>query len=133
MIREISVPTHKHTEFINIGRQVQNAVNEIGVKDGICLVYTPHTTAAITINEDADPDVTRDIMMELEKAFPWNDVDYRHNEGNSAAHIKSSLVGASVMVIVENGKPIQGTWQTIYFCEFDGPRNRKVYVKIVGK
>lgn len=133
MIREISVPTHKHTEFINIGGHVQKAVTEIGVKDGICLVYAPHTTAAVTINEDADPDVTRDIMMELEKAVPWRDVDYRHTEGNSAAHIKSSLVGASVMVMVEDGKLVLGTWQTIYFCEFDGPRQRKVFVKTVGR
>ena len=133
MIKEISVPTHKHTEFVNIGRQVQNAVDEIGVKDGMCFVYVPHTTAAVTINEGADPDVTRDIIMELEKAVPWRDVDYHHSEGNSAAHIKSSMIGVSETVMVENGKLVQGTWQTIYFCEFDGPRHRKVYVKVMGK
>ncbi len=132
MIKEISVSTHQHTEFIEIGREVQNVVKELGVKEGICLIFAPHTTAGITINEGADPDVTRDIMMELEKAVPWRDVDYQHNEGNSAAHIKSSIIGASEMVIVEDGRIILGTWQSIYFCEFDGPRHRKVYVKIVG-
>lgn len=132
MIKEISVSTHQHTEFIEIGREVQNVVKELGVKEGICLIFAPHTTAGITINEGADPDVTRDIMMELEKAVPWRDVDYQHNEGNSAAHIKSSIIGASEMVIVEDGRIVLGTWQSIYFCEFDGPRHRKVYVKIVG-
>jgi secondary thiamine-phosphate synthase enzyme len=132
MIKEISVSTHKHTEFIDIGREVQNVVKELGVKEGICLIFAPHTTAGITINEGADPDVTRDIMMELEKNIPWRDADYSHSEGNSAAHIKSSIIGASEMVIVEDGRIVLGTWQSIYFCEFDGPRHRKVYVKIVG-
>ena len=132
MIKEISVPTKSHTQFVSITRQVQDAVKELGVSDGICVVFTPHTTAAVTINEGADPDVTRDIIMELEKAIPWRDADYHHNEGNSAAHIKSSLVGASEMVLVEGGRLVLGTWQTVYFCEFDGPRHRKVYVKVVG-
>ena len=132
MIKEISVPTKSHSQFVSITREVQGAVSELGVKDGICIVFTPHTTAGVTINEGADPDVTRDILMELEKAVPWRDVEYHHSEGNSAAHVKSSLVGASEMIPVENGKLVLGTWQTIYFCEFDGPRHRKVYVKLVG-
>lgn len=133
MMKEISVSTHSHTEFKDIGREVQNVIKELGLKEGICLIFAPHTTAGITINEGADPDVTRDIMMELEKAVPWRDVDYQHSEGNSAAHIKSSIIGASEMVIVEDGRIVLGTWQSIYFCEFDGPRQRKVYVKVVEK
>ncbi len=133
MIKEISVPTHKHTEMIDITGKVKEAVNSIGIDDGICVVFTPHTTSAITINEGADPDVTRDIIMELEKSVPWRDVDYRHGEGNSAAHIKSSMFGASEMLLIEGGRIIFGTWQSVYFCEFDGPRNRRVYVKVMGK
>ena len=101
------------------------------MKSGICHVFTPHTTAAITINENADPDVPKDIIMKLDKIIPLND-NYRHIEGNSAAHIKSSLVGASEMVIIENGNLVLGTWQSIFFCEFDGPRTRKVLVKLVS-
>ena len=133
MIKEISVPTHKHTEMIDITGKVKEAVSSIGIDDGICVVYTPHTTSAITINEGADPDVTRDIIMELEKAVPWRDADYRHGEGNSAAHIKSSMFGASETLLIEGGKIVFGTWQSVYFCEFDGPRNRRIYVKVMGK
>ncbi|MFC1562763.1 secondary thiamine-phosphate synthase enzyme YjbQ [candidate division KSB1 bacterium] len=132
MMKDISVPTRKHTEFINITSGIQRAVNEIGIKDGVCYVFTPHTTAAVTINENADPDVTRDIIMELEKMVPWRDAEYHHSEGNSAAHIKSSIVGATETVFVEDGKLVLGTWQSLYFCEFDGPRTRRVYVKVVG-
>jgi len=96
-------------------------------------VFTPHTTAAVTINEGADPDVTRDMIMELEKMVPWRDPEYRHAEGNSASHIKSSMIGASEWCIIENGRPVLGTWQTFYFCEFDGPRRRKVYIKVIGR
>ena len=133
MIREIPVPTHKHTEMIDITGKVKEAVGSIGIDDGICVVFTPHTTSAITINEGADPDVTRDIIMELEKTVPWRDADYRHGEGNSAAHIKSSMFGASEMLLIEGGRIVFGTWQSVYFCEFDGPRNRRVYVKVIGK
>ena len=133
MMKELSVPTRSHTEFININSPVQKAVNESGVKDGVCYVFTPHTTAAVTINENADPDVTRDIQMELEKMVPWRDSDYRHGEGNSASHIKSSMIGASETVLVENGRLVLGVWQSIYFCEFDGPRSRRVYVKVIGE
>ena len=131
-MKDIPVPTHQHTEFIDITGSVQRAVEEIGIKNGVCYIFTPHTTAAVTINEGADPDVTRDIKMELEKIAPWRDVDFRHSEGNSAAHIKSSLVGASETVFVENGRLVLGTWQSLYFCEFDGPRSRRIYVKVIG-
>ena len=109
---------------------VRDAVRESGVRDGLCVVFTPHTTAAITINENADPDVVRDLNMELGKIIPWED-GYHHIEGNSAAHLKSSLVGASEHIIIEDGRLLLGTWQGIYFCEYDGPRSRKVIVKII--
>ena len=100
------------------------------MKDGICTVFIPHTTAAVTINENADPDVVRDLIMELNKIVPWED-GYHHAEGNSAAHLKSSMTGFSQQIIIEDGRLVLGTWQGIYFCEFDGPRHRKVYVKIM--
>ncbi|MCQ2460051.1 MAG: secondary thiamine-phosphate synthase enzyme YjbQ [Ruminococcus sp.] len=117
--------------LIDITKEVNAAIRESGVYEGICVVFCPHTTAAITINENADPDVKTDFIMGLDKSFP--DLSgYRHMEGNSDAHIKSSAVGASETVIITKGKPLLGTWQGIYFCEFDGPRNRKFYIKIVG-
>jgi secondary thiamine-phosphate synthase enzyme len=125
-----SVATHSRTEFIKIDRQVQQIVTDSGVKDGICVVFIPHTTAAVTINENADPDVIHDINMELNKIIPFHD-NYEHSEGNSAAHIKSSLFGCSQTVIIEDGRLKLGTWQSIFFCEFDGPRTRSVWVKIV--
>jgi secondary thiamine-phosphate synthase enzyme len=124
-----SVRTHGRTELVNITRQVEAAVREAGVQDGLCVVFCPHTTAAVTIQENADPDVTADLLMELNKVVPFDD-DYAHGEGNSAAHIKSSLVGCSETVIVEGGHLVLGTWQAIYFCEFDGPRQRTVMVKV---
>ncbi len=111
-------------------RSVQGAVQKSGVKEGVCYIYVPHTTAGITINENADPGVVEDILMQLNKIVPFQD-RYRHMEGNSAAHIKASLVGFSQVVFVETGKLVLGTWQGIFFCEFDGPRNRQVYVKVV--
>ena len=132
MFKQIPVQTHAQTEFVRIDHEVQSAVNESGVKNGICLIFAPHTTAAITINENADPDVVRDIIMETSKIIPFQD-GYRHAEGNSAAHIKSSLFGASETVIIENGRLKLGTWQSIYFCEFDGPRHRKVWVQILSE
>jgi secondary thiamine-phosphate synthase enzyme len=104
-------------------------VTESGVKEGICTLFVPHTTAALTINENADPDVVRDLKAELEKIVPWED-GYHHYEGNSAAHLKSSMIGFSQQIIIEDGRLVLGTWQGIYFCEFDGPRNRKLKVKI---
>ncbi len=114
--------------MINITRQVQEQVTESGVKSGLVCVFTPHTTAGITINENADPDVVRDLVYTLDKHFP-EDPNYRHSEGNSDSHIKSTLVGPSLTVIVEDGRLQLGTWQSIYFCEFDGPRTRKCWIK----
>ena len=124
------VKTDCHTQMKDITSLVRDAVRESGVRDGLCVVFTPHTTAAITIKENADPDVVRDLNMELGKIIPWED-GYHHIEGNSAAHLKSSLVGASEHIIIEDGSLLLGTWQGIYFCEYDGPRSRKVIVKIM--
>ena len=128
-MHELSVATRSRTEMIDITRQLQQLVSEQGVTDGLLTVFVPHTTAAVTINENADPDVTRDILYEINKVIPFQD-SYHHLEGNSAAHIKSSLFGASETVIIRNGRLQLGTWQGIYFCEFDGPRRRKVWVDI---
>lgn len=123
----ISLDTHSRVEMIDITSAVQRAIRDEKIKDGLCLVFTPHTTAAITINENADPDVPRDILAALDRAVPLS-ANYRHAEGNSAAHVKSSLVGASELVIIENGRLVLGTWQSLFFCEFDGPRTRKVFL-----
>ena len=131
-MKEISVKTSSHSEMIDITVRVTEILEKSGIKDGICTVFTPHTTAGITINENADPDVPSDIIKEMEKVVPLND-GYAHIEGNSAAHIKSSLFGCSETVIVRNGTLVLGTWQSVFFCEFDGPRNRKVWVKIIGE
>jgi secondary thiamine-phosphate synthase enzyme len=117
--------------FIEITAQVRKAAHESGAAGGIAVVYCPHTTAGVTINENADPDVARDLLAGLDKAFP-DRADYRHAEGNSAAHLKASTVGSSATVVVENGKLVLGTWQGIYFCEFDGPRGRKFRVKVMA-
>ncbi len=131
MKQTITLNSRSRAEFIDITRQVREAIRKSGVKEGLCLIYVPHTTAGVTINEGADPDVRRDILASLNKLVPL-DGDYRHSEGNSAAHIKAAVVGASANCIVEDGAPVLGTWQSIYFCEFDGPRNRKVHVKVVS-
>ena len=117
--------------MIDITEMIKADIKESGVKDGIVVVYCPHTTAGITINENADPDVVRDLIYGFEKVYPSNDNNYKHYEGNSHAHMKSSTMGASQSLIIDNGKLILGTWQDIYFCEFDGPRNRTFYVKIL--
>jgi len=130
-MKTITLETKSRSEMIDITAAVQKAVREEQIDNGFCLVYTPHTTAAITINENADPDVPRDILSALEKAVPFS-AHYRHMEGNSAAHAKSSLVGASELVMIENGRLVLGTWQAIFFCEFDGPRTRKVFVKLIA-
>ena len=126
----LSVKTDSHTQMKDITRLVQDEVRKSGITDGLCVVFTPHTTAAVTINENVDPDVVRDLNMELGKIIPWED-GYHHIEGNSAAHLKSSLVSASEHIIIEDGRLLLGTWQGIYFCEYDGPRSRKVIVKIM--
>jgi len=130
MIQTFQVKTTTQTEFIDITHSVQEAVQKTGVGDGICIIFIPHTTAAVTINENADPSVIQDIVMELNKIVPFKD-QYRHLEGNSPAHIKASLVGCSEFIFIESGKLVLGTWQGIFFCEFDGPRNRKVHVKVM--
>lgn len=127
----ITIDTHQAVELIDMTSQVRTAIRGSGISDGLAVVYTPHTTAAVTINENADPDVARDLVMALNKLVPFTD-NYRHAEGNSAAHVKSSLVGASETLIVQGGVPVLGTWQGIYFCEFDGPRRRQVHIKVIG-
>lgn len=129
-IYEIPVRTSAHTQMIDITGEVKKLVAGSGVKSGICMIYVPHTTAAVTINENADPDVVRDFTMEIDKIVPWED-GYRHMEGNSAAHLKASMMGFSELIIIENGNLLLGTWQGIYFLEYDGARNRKVYVKLM--
>ena len=129
---EISVKTSSHTQFIDLTSKVSEVLQKAGIKDGICTVFTPHTTAGITINENADPDVPRDIIKEMGKVIPLND-GYDHIEGNSAAHIKSSFFGCSETVIIRDRTLMLGTWQSVFFCEFDGPRNRKIWVNIIGE
>jgi secondary thiamine-phosphate synthase enzyme len=130
MFKKFEVRTNSRTEYIDITHQIQRSVDESKIQSGLCQIFIPHTTAGVTINENADPSVTRDLNMEINKVIPFDD-HYQHFEGNSAAHIKSTLVGPSLTVIVENGGLQLGTWQGIYFCEFDGPRNRNVWVKIL--
>ncbi|MFQ6066659.1 MAG: secondary thiamine-phosphate synthase enzyme YjbQ [bacterium] len=129
MLKRISLSTHSQTELINITSQVEEIVKETQVKEGTCRVFVPHTTAGILINEGADPSVKRDILNQLDKIVPWSG-DYQHREGNSPAHIKASLVGSSETIFVEASRLVLGTWQSLYFCEFDGPRHRQVIVKI---
>ncbi len=117
--------------MINITEQVREAIGQLGAVDGLVTVYCPHTTAGITINEGADPDVARDILLYLDKLYPWEHPLYRHGEGNSAAHLKASAIGASQAIPVVNGNLVLGTWQVIYFCEFDGPRKRTFLVKMM--
>ena len=126
----LTVKTRSRTELIDITSDVSQLVRKSGIKAGLCLLYVPHTTAAVTINESADPSVKSDILMILNQIVPW-EADYRHMEGNSPAHVKSTMVGASELVAVENGSLVLGTWQGIFFCEFDGPRNRKIHVRIL--
>ncbi len=130
MLKTLSVRSRSRTEFIDITEDVNKVIKESGTKTGVCFIYVPHTTAGVTINEGADPSVKRDILATLNRLIPFEG-DYQHLEGNSAAHIKSSLMGVSVCVPVEEAKLVTGTWQSVFFCEFDGPRHRKVFVKIV--
>jgi len=126
------VRTGERDQFLDITGQVRDAVCASGVQAGYAIVYVPHTTAGVTINENADPDVVHDVLKQLDAMVPWKQPFHRHVEDNSAAHIKASLIGSSVTVIVEGGQLVLGTWQGIYFCEFDGPRTRKVHVKAVS-
>lgn len=126
----LTVKTQSQTELVDITSQVRQAVHSTGIENGFCMLFVPHTTAAVTINESADPSVRRDILMVLNQVIPWK-ADYRHLEGNSPAHVKSTLVGASELIAVENQHLVLGTWQGIFFCEFDGPRTRKLHVRLV--
>ena len=128
---KLKVKTNARTELVDITAEVQDAVRKAGLREGLCMVYVPHTTAAVTINESADPSVARDVLMILNDIVPW-EADYRHLEGNSPAHVKSSLVGASELVAIQNGSLQLGTWQGVFFCEFDGPRTRTVHVRMLA-
>jgi secondary thiamine-phosphate synthase enzyme len=128
---DISVRTSKESELVIITDRVQAAVDHSGLKSGVCYVYVPHTTAAVTINENADPMVPHDILLAVDKLIPMRDPGYRHMEANSAAHVKACFFGSSEAIPVENGRLVLGTWQGIFFCEFDGPKSRKVLVKVV--
>ena len=130
MFCKLTVKTHSRTELIDVTSEIQNVIRSNQIQSGICQIFVPHTTAGITINENADPTVARDIVMELNKIIPFND-SYHHIEGNSAAHIKSSIIGPSLSVIIEDGRLQLGTWQGIYFCEFDGPRHRQLWLKVL--
>ncbi|MDP2808472.1 MAG: secondary thiamine-phosphate synthase enzyme YjbQ [bacterium] len=129
-LHKISLSTGSRSQFVDITNRVQEIVGLEKVKDGLALVWVPHTTAGLTINENADPAVVRDILASLDKRFPWDD-NCAHSEGNSAAHIKSSLMGCAQTLIIKDGRLALGTWQALYFCEFDGPRKREVWVKLV--
>lgn len=131
MIEKLSVKTNQRDEMIDITNQVQNVISREEVEDGVVYIYCAHTTAGITINENADPDVKSDMLMRFDEVYPWDHPKYRHTEGNTASHLKASTVGASQVVLIDGGRMILGTWQGIYFCEFDGPRSRNVYVKII--
>ena len=128
--KTISVRTGSRDQMIDITAEVAQAVGESGVADGVATVYVPHTTAGVTINENADPSVVSDMLAALDLAVPWQQSFYRHNEGNSAAHVKSSMVGCSAQVLVRDGRLHLGTWQGIYFCEFDGPRSRQATIAV---
>ena len=130
MLRDYSLTTGQNN-WTDITQRVKDALRESGITNGLCVVYCPHTTAGITINENADPDVVRDLIFALEQTYPDRPA-FRHAEGNSAAHLKASVVGSGITLIVHDGKPLLGTWQGVYFCEFDGPRARRVAVTILG-
>lgn len=128
---EIILHTDTHTRFVNIDREVQDVIDESGTKEGICHVFVPHTTAGVTINENADPDVCADMELILDRMVPWQG-GYAHAEGNSAAHVKAGLMGFSQSVFIRDGRLAFGTWQSLYFCEFDGPRTRKIWIRITA-
>ena len=129
MIFELSIKSHKREEFINITSDIDNKIKESGISSGLCHIFIPHTTAGVTINEGADPNVLRDLEYGLGRCVPYEG-RYHHMEGNSPAHIKSSIAGCDKTVFIDNGRLVLGTWQSIYFCEFDGPKTRRVLVKI---
>ena len=126
----LSVKTRKRTELVDITSNINRLVQESGVDQGLCMLYVPHTTAAVTINESADPSVKTDMLMVLNQMVPW-EANYRHLEGNSPAHVKATIVGPSELISIENDRLTLGTWQGIFFCEFDGPRTRKINIKLL--
>ncbi len=132
MLHTVKLQTERHEQMVDITHQIESLITQEQVQDGIALIYCPHTTAAITINENADPYVVHDIMMRLEEMYPWNHPRDRHGEGNSAAHLKASTLGASELIPITAGRLALGTWQGVYFCEFDGPRQRTFYVKVLS-
>lgn len=127
----LSISSKKHTEFISLNGQLNSLIKKEAFEEGLCMIFIPHTTAGITINENADPDVKKDMIKTLEQMIPWEN-GYSHLEGNSAAHLKASIMGFSQLIPVENGRLVLGTWQDVYLCEFDGPRTRKTIIKLVG-
>ncbi|MNE36161.1 hypothetical protein D3C76_499570 [compost metagenome] len=129
MLQLLEITTSKRDEMRDITREILSVVHKSGIKNGLAIVYCPHTTAGITINENADPDVKHDVLMRLDEVYPWKHPKYRHAEGNTASHLKAITTGSSQSVIIHNGELVLGRWQGIYFCEFDGPRNRQYYVK----
>jgi secondary thiamine-phosphate synthase enzyme len=128
-MKTLRVETNKREQFVDITRQVREAVREAALEDGAVVVYVPHTTAGVAINEGADPAVAVDIQSDLERLIPWNQKHYRHREGNSPSHVRAALVGSSETVLVAGGELVLGTWQAIFFCEFDGPRTRNVHIQ----
>lgn len=132
MLLTFTLQTSRRDEIVDITPEVERAVRESGVQNGLAVVYCPHTTAGIAVNENADPDVKRDILTRLDEVFPWAHAKDRHAEGNTAAHVKAVAVGTSQTLIVAEGRLLLGTWQGIYFCEFDGPRRRRYHVKIIA-
>jgi secondary thiamine-phosphate synthase enzyme len=131
-MQTFTVATRERNEMVEITDQVRGAIRASGAREGICVVYCPHTTGAITVNENADPDVVHDLMLWYGRVVPKQQAGFRHGEGNSDSHIKSTLVGPSVTLIVTEGQPVLGRWQGVFFCEFDGPRSRTVQVQVVG-
>lgn len=132
-MRTYQVETRRRNELVDITHRVRETVAMSGTKEGICVVYCPHTTAAVTINENADPDVVHDMLAWLERTIPQKQPDFQHAEGNSDSHIKASLIGSSVTLLVDRGNLVLGRWQGVYFCEFDGPRTRSYHVQVIGR
>ncbi|WP_404468044.1 secondary thiamine-phosphate synthase enzyme YjbQ [Sutcliffiella horikoshii] len=131
MMHTLNLQTQKRDEWQDITAKVESLVSKSGIKEGHVMVYCPHTTAGITINENADPDVVKDVMMRLDEVYPWEHPKYRHMEGNTAAHLKAMTLGNSQQVIIHNGQLVLGSWQGIFFCEFDGPRHRQLFIKVI--
>ncbi|WP_046213042.1 secondary thiamine-phosphate synthase enzyme YjbQ [Paenibacillus wulumuqiensis] len=131
MLYTMQISTGKRDEMRDITREVSSKVSQSGIQEGIAIVYCPHTTAGIAINENADPDVKHDVLMRLDEVYPWEHPKYRHMEGNTASHLKSITTGPSQTIIIQDGRLLLGRWQGIYFCEFDGPRQREYMIKIM--